>query len=179
GLNTLFNDSLLAPGCFVTVFNTITDDVTVNAKVSVVRQIALIYEATVAINFSNMDFDNPGNEERQTIIHEMMHVIEATDGVGIYQHPDRCDEISDRCDRVDKPLDGGPYYNSPPLRAELCIAGNQSIGENQSLEKVCCSFWKGSWIAWKDPQSRVETISKEYYKGKNGLNRLLKVEDIL
>ncbi len=66
----------------------------------------------VWINFGVL-FPQGDTEIAQTLIHEMMHIAGFT-------HPDRRDAI-------DRPYDGGPYYNSPPLRAELCIAGFQSI----------------------------------------------------
>ena len=36
-----------------------------------------------------------------------------------YTHPERKSS--------DKPFDKGKYYNSPPLRSEICIAGGQSL----------------------------------------------------
>ncbi|WP_225888072.1 hypothetical protein [Myxococcus xanthus] len=66
----------------------------------------------VWINFGVL-FPQGDTEIAQTLIHEMMHIAG-------YSHPDRRNGI-------DTPYDGGPYYNSAPLRAELCIAGFQSI----------------------------------------------------
>jgi hypothetical protein len=46
-----------------------------------------------------------------------------------FTHPDRCTQAefnAGTCSPVDVPGDGGDYYDSPPLRAEICIAGNQS-----------------------------------------------------
>ena len=53
----------------------------------------------------------PDEEIAQTLIHEMMHCAG-------YRHPRKTED--------DKPGDGGPYYSSPPLLAETCIAGVQS-----------------------------------------------------
>lgn len=58
-----------------------------------------------------MDPTVASNELPQTLIHEMMHCAG-------YCHPDK--------DANDVPGDGGDYFNSAPLRAELCIAGLQS-----------------------------------------------------
>lgn len=62
------------------------------------------------INF-NVLFPQGDREIAQTLIHELMHCAG-------YTHPQRT--------ASDRPYDGGAYYNSPPLRAELCIAGQQS-----------------------------------------------------
>jgi hypothetical protein len=62
------------------------------------------------VNF-NVLFPQGGTEIAQTLIHEMMHCAG-------YSHPNR--------QPSDSPFDGGTYYNSPPLRAEICIAGFQS-----------------------------------------------------
>jgi hypothetical protein len=51
-------------------------------------------------------------EVMQTLIHEMMHCAG-------YNHPIKT--------LSDKPNDRGPYYGSAPLRAELCVAGRQSL----------------------------------------------------
>jgi hypothetical protein len=62
------------------------------------------------VNFANL-FPKGGQEIAQTLIHEMMHCAG-------YTHPERTPG--------DTPFDGGPYYSSPPLQAEICIAGQQS-----------------------------------------------------
>jgi hypothetical protein len=64
----------------------------------------------VWINFGVL-FPQGANEIAQTLIHEMMHCAGFT-------HPDRTPS--------DQPFDNGPYYSTPPLRSEICIAGNQS-----------------------------------------------------
>jgi hypothetical protein len=64
----------------------------------------------IFVNF-NVLFPQGAVEIAQTLIHEMMHCAGFT-------HPTR--QPSDR------PFDGGAYYNSPPLRSEICIAGLQS-----------------------------------------------------
>ncbi|KIW94444.1 uncharacterized protein Z519_04420 [Cladophialophora bantiana CBS 173.52] len=53
------------------------------------------------------------NEIVQTLLHEMM------DCAG-YTHPVRIDPPAPN---AGVPYDGGKYYGTPPLRAELCIAG--------------------------------------------------------
>jgi hypothetical protein len=65
------------------------------------------------VNF-NVLFPQGDREIAQTLIHEMMHCAG-------YSHPNR--------QPTDRPFDGGVYYNSPPLRAEICIAGLQSDAE--------------------------------------------------
>ncbi len=61
------------------------------------------------VNFSNL-FPLGNDEIAQTLIHEMMHCSG-------YRHPSKSGN----------PGDSGPYYGSPPLQAEICIAGAQSL----------------------------------------------------
>jgi hypothetical protein len=71
------------------------------------------------VNFGVL-FPQGNNEIAQTLIHEMMHCAG-------FDHPDRCDVVSlPNCPQIDQPFDNGKYYGTVPLRAELCIAGNQS-----------------------------------------------------
>jgi hypothetical protein len=75
------------------------------------------------INF-NVLFPQGNDEIAQTLIHEMMHCAG-------YSHPPMGKE--------DKPHDGGKYYSSPPLKAELCIAGKQSFAiADQPNNKIKC-----------------------------------------
>src|ERR1044071_6666824 len=69
----------------------------------------------ILINFTNL-FPLGDDEIAQTLLHEMMHCAG-------YTHPARVDPPAPNPDR---PGDNGPYYGTPPLRAELCIAGQQS-----------------------------------------------------
>ena len=64
----------------------------------------------------NIFFGLGRNDQSQTLLHEFMHLIGES-------HPDR---IFPPDNDADVPFDNGPYYGSPPLRAELCIAGTQS-----------------------------------------------------
>jgi hypothetical protein len=64
----------------------------------------------ISINFANL-FPQGDIEISQTLIHEMMHLARFT-------HP--------LLTINDHPFDRGPYYGSAPLRAEICIAGNQN-----------------------------------------------------
>jgi hypothetical protein len=79
---------------------------------------------SIWVNFGNL-FPAGNNEIGQTLIHEMMHIAG-------FSHPDRRDPppgmscAAPNPAIFDCPLDNGQYYGSPPLRAELCIAGNQS-----------------------------------------------------
>lgn len=67
------------------------------------------------INFNNL-FPLGDDEIAQTLLHEMMHCAG-------YTHPARIDPPAPN---ADVPGDNGKYYGTPPLRAELCIAGQQS-----------------------------------------------------
>lgn len=67
------------------------------------------------VNFTNL-FPQNDNEVAQTLVHEMMHCAG-------YTHPVRRDPPHPT---PDVPGDGGPYYGTPPLRSEFCIAGSQS-----------------------------------------------------
>jgi hypothetical protein len=65
------------------------------------------------------------NEIAQTLVHVMMHCAGFT-------HPARRDPPAGMSCAApnpalfDCPFDNGQYYGTPPLRSELCIAGNQS-----------------------------------------------------
>jgi uncharacterized protein DUF5648 len=83
---------------------------------------AIVNGRQLWINFNNL-FPAGDNEIAQTLLHEMMHCAG-------YTHPSKSGT----------PGDGGPYFSSPPLRAELAIAGVQSdetfdgpIGKNVEL----------------------------------------------
>lgn len=62
-------------------------------------------------------FSLSNNEQAQTLLHEMMHCCG-------YHHPPRRDPPDPN---ADTPFDGGQYYGTVPLMAEICIAGNQSL----------------------------------------------------
>ncbi len=70
----------------------------------------------IDINFGNL-FPLGNREIAQSLIHEMMHCAG-------YTHPKRIDAPSPS---ADVPGDGGPYYGTPPLQAEICIGGVQSL----------------------------------------------------
>jgi hypothetical protein len=75
--------------------------------------------SSMRVNFTNL-FPLGDDEIAQSLIHEMMH------SAG-YTHPDRRDfDPANPGAPIDTPGDGGQYYGTPPLRAEFCIAGNQS-----------------------------------------------------
>lgn len=71
---------------------------------------AAVGGTTIWVNFGNL-FPLGATEIAQSLIHEMMHCAG-------FDHPDK--------KPTDVPFDGGLYYSSPPLQAEICIAGNQS-----------------------------------------------------
>jgi hypothetical protein len=87
--------------------------------------------STIAINFNNF-FPISQNEQAQTLIHEMMHCAG-------YNHPKRRDQPNPNPDR---PGDGGPYYSTPPLQAEICIAGTQSLRVCQPGPDGTCTICK-------------------------------------
>ncbi len=71
----------------------------------------------IDINVASFFSDTNSDDNRsQTLIHEMVHLIGE-------EHPDRRDPPDPN---ADSPNDGGPYYGSAPLQAELCIAGTQN-----------------------------------------------------
>ena len=74
----------------------------------------------IDVNFNNL-FPLGMLEIAQTLIHEMMHCAG-------YSHPERNrPPVGVPCaPPFDCPYDNGPYYSTPPLQAELCIAGIQS-----------------------------------------------------
>ena len=82
-------------------------------------------QAGVGGDWMNIDFNRlfpwGDNEIAQTLIHEMMH------SAG-YNHPERrtCSIPPAPPVPCDRPGDNGPYYGTPPLQAEICIAGVQS-----------------------------------------------------
>jgi len=103
--------------------NNLTDQQRDALRISYTRQIDHDENTTPGVNASafvggNQVFVNfgvlfpQGNQEiAQTLIHEMMHCAG-------YTHPTRT--------ASDSPGDGGPYYSTPPLQSEICIAGVQS-----------------------------------------------------
>ena len=92
-----------------TITHGINTDPTANAS-------ATVNGSQIDINFGNL-FPLGNREIAQSLIHEMMHCAG-------YTHPTR---INSPSPSPDIPGDGGPYYGTPPLQAELCIAGVQSL----------------------------------------------------
>lgn len=81
---------------------------------------AVIGGNEVSLNITRL-FPHGDAEIAQTIIHEMMHCAG-------FRHPER--------QATDTPGDGGAYYSSPPLQAEICIAGVQSFALQEKTECV-------------------------------------------
>ena len=85
---------------------------------------ATIGGSTLNVNFGVL-FPQGDEEISQTLIHEMMHCAG-------FSHPVRRDPPAGQsCANPDPalfdcPNDNGQYYGTPPLRAEFCIAGDQS-----------------------------------------------------
>jgi hypothetical protein len=67
------------------------------------------------LNFKKL-FSLPDDEVTQILVHQMMHLAG-------YTHRKRHDPPGVF---PDVPGDGGEYYGSTPLKAEMCIAGRQS-----------------------------------------------------
>ena len=95
----------------------------------------------IRVNFAVL-FPRGNVEIAQTLIHEMMHCAGE-------RHPRRRDpdpDAGESCARPDPtrfdcPFDGGPYYGTPPLQAELCIAGSQSdqlLNANETASQRNC-----------------------------------------
>ncbi len=82
----------------------------------------------IDINF-NLLFPQGDDEIAQTLIHEMMHCAGA-------DHPKRR-PCSDDMTSGDCPGDGGPYFGSPPLLAEMCITGVQTERFCDGRDGVC------------------------------------------
>ena len=85
---------------------------------------ATVGGSTVNVNFGVL-FPQGDEEISQTLIHEMMHCAG-------FSHPVRRDPPDgSSCDAPDPavfdcPNDNGQYFGTVPLRAEFCIAGDQS-----------------------------------------------------
>ena len=90
--------------------------------------------STINVNFGVL-FPQGDEEISQTLIHEMMHCAS-------FDHPDRRDPTPPQsCSNPDPalfdcPNDNGQYYGTPPLRAEFCIAGDQSDVRARLVDKA-------------------------------------------
>jgi hypothetical protein len=109
----------------------------------------------IRVNF-NVLFPQGQNEIAQTLIHEMMHCAG-------YAHPDRRDPdptLGQSCSApntalFDCPFDGGPYYSTAVLQAEICIAGNQSDlnrVEEKANNEACSIDAKGEASLYLTPK---------------------------
>ena len=76
---------------------------------------AFINGSQILVNLTNF-FSLVDDERAQTLIHEMKHCAG-------FSHPTR---FNPPAPDADTPGDNGLYYGSPPLQAEICIAGSQS-----------------------------------------------------
>lgn len=99
------------------------------------------------INFGNL-FPLGDDEIAQTLIHEMMHCAGFT-------HPDIMP--------ADIPGDGGPYYGTPPLQAELCIAGVQS-DKNCAIDERGFYILASQSLDLKSPVKGFASPSTENFK---------------
>jgi hypothetical protein len=92
---------------------------------------AVVGGSTLNVNFGVL-FPQGEVEISQTLIHEMMHCAG-------FSHPVRRDPpAGSSCAApnpavFDCPNDRGQYYGTPPLRAEFCIAGNQSDATRRAM----------------------------------------------
>ncbi|WP_406088163.1 hypothetical protein [Streptomyces virginiae] len=99
------------------IHHTILNDPNANAS-------ATVGGSTLNVNFSLL-FPQGNEEISQTLIHEMMHCAGFTHPVRRDPPPGRSCSAPDP-DLFDCPNDNGQYYGTAPLRAEFCIAGDQS-----------------------------------------------------
>lgn len=99
------------------IHHTILNDPNANAS-------ATVGGSTLNVNFSEL-FPQGNEEISQTLIHEMMHCAGFTHPVRRDPPPGRSCSAPDP-DLFDCPNDNGRYYGTAPLRAEFCIAGDQS-----------------------------------------------------
>ena len=95
---------------------------------------ATVNGSRINVNFGVL-FPQGDEEISQTLIHEMMHCAG-------YTHPTRRDApAGSSCAApnpavFDCPNDNGVYYGTAPLRAEFCIAGDQSDVQTRLEEKT-------------------------------------------
>ena len=88
----------------------------------------------MSVNFATL-FPQGATEIAQTLIHEMMHCSG-------FSHPDRRDPpegmscIDPNPELFDCAFDGGRYFGTAPLRAEVCIAGAQDDMRARFQKKV-------------------------------------------
>ena len=128
GVLTSTEKSLLDAAYKRTIRHSTTTEPGINAR-------AIINGSQIWINFGVL-FPDGDDEIAQTLIHEMMHCAG-------FSHPARRDPPFGRSCEVnpdpaifDCPFDNGQYYGTPPLRAELCIAGSQSLQLQRAKEKA-------------------------------------------
>lgn len=101
------------------IHHTISTNANANAE-------AVVGGSSIAVNFSNL-FSEGDTEIAQTLIHEMMHCAG-------FSHPNRRNrDPSNPTVPFDSPGDNGPYYGTPPLQAEVCIAGIQSLIASENV----------------------------------------------
>jgi hypothetical protein len=92
---------------------------------------AAVGGSTLNVNFGVL-FPQGDEEIAQTLIHEMMHCAG-------FSHPVRRDPppgsscAAPNPALFDCPNDNGVYYGTAPLRAEFCIAGDQSDVRGRAL----------------------------------------------
>jgi hypothetical protein len=95
---------------------------------------ATVGGSVLNVNFGVL-FPQGDVEISQTLIHEMMHCAGFT-------HPKRRDPPSGMScaapnpSLFDCPFDNGQYFGTPPLRAEICIAGNQDDLQGRVARKA-------------------------------------------
>ncbi|EJR93312.1 hypothetical protein [Bacillus cereus] len=95
----------------------------VNTEPGVNASVPSLGSSRINVNFSVL-FPQGDIEIAQTLIHEMMHC--AGEGHPVRRDPPPGESCAVPKPTFDCPFDNGPYYSSPPLQAELCIAGSQS-----------------------------------------------------
>ena len=124
-----------------TIQHSVTTQAGVNAS-------AIVGGSRIWVNFGVL-FPQGDNEIAQTLIHEMMHCAG-------YTHPVRRDPPAPN---PDVPGDNGPYYGTPPLRSEFCIAGTQSL--IAGFPRACVPAEDGRFDVLSDTSPSVEHVTEK------------------
>jgi hypothetical protein len=95
---------------------------------------AIVGGSTVNVNFGLL-FPQGDEEISQTLIHEMMHCA-GLDHPRDRRFPPAGQSCNAPDPAFDCPNDNGPYYGTAPLRAEFCIAGDQSDVRGRLMRKA-------------------------------------------
>jgi hypothetical protein len=116
----------------------------INTNPNANASVPTLGSSRINVNFTVL-FPQGAVEIAQTLIHEMMHCAG-------FDHPNRrVPPAAMPCPNpmFDCPFDGGPYYGTAPLRAEMCIAGSQDdmmdLVRRKAGEESCVLDETGRW----------------------------------